>query len=230
MKQNRMTFVAVAATLFLVTMGVPAAMADSVLLTLAAPDSAITPFSGPFGTVFVNLINPTDAQITFTADTSGGFTYMFMDSGAVDVNVNRVFASTFTPKFDSATGPTTGGFSSPSFVGFGSGNVDGFGSFDLTTDMFNGTDHPSTTIMFDILDTGGTWANAAQVLTPDSNNAEIAAHIVVFNSNNVVNGQQLATGFVANTGAFSTPDGGLTLILLGGALVGLETLRRRFRV
>jgi hypothetical protein len=28
----------------------------------------------------------------------------------------------------------------------------------------------------------------------------------------------------------SVPDGGMTLMLLGGALVGLETLRRRYRV
>lgn len=34
------------------------------------------------------------------------------------------------------------------------------------------------------------------------------------------------TGF----GSTSVPDGGATLMLLGGALVGLETLRRRFRV
>jgi hypothetical protein len=34
------------------------------------------------------------------------------------------------------------------------------------------------------------------------------------------------TGF----GSTSVPDGGATLMLLGGALVGLESLRRRFRV
>lgn len=38
-----------------------------------------------------------------------------------------------------------------------------------------------------------------------------------------------------NTGAVdasqaSVPDGGITVMLLGGALVGLETLRRKFRV
>jgi hypothetical protein len=32
------------------------------------------------------------------------------------------------------------------------------------------------------------------------------------------------------TFAVSAPDGGMTIMLLGGALVGLETLRRRFRV
>ena len=30
-------------------------------------------------------------------------------------------------------------------------------------------------------------------------------------------------------GSFAAPDGGMTIMLLGGALVGLETLRRRFR-
>ena len=36
--------------------------------------------------------------------------------------------------------------------------------------------------------------------------------------------------FFVVPGASSVPDGGLTLVLLGGALVGFETLRRKFRV
>lgn len=45
-------------------------------------------------------------------------------------------------------------------------------------------------------------------------------------------GQQFSTPFttagLVNTGF--VPDGGATLMLLGGALVGIEALRRRFRV
>lgn len=36
-------------------------------------------------------------------------------------------------------------------------------------------------------------------------------------------------GVQASTGGYGVPDGGMTLMLLGGALVGLETLRRKFR-
>jgi hypothetical protein len=37
-------------------------------------------------------------------------------------------------------------------------------------------------------------------------------------------------GVQASTEGFGVPDGGMTVMLLGGALVGLETLRRKFRV
>jgi hypothetical protein len=37
-------------------------------------------------------------------------------------------------------------------------------------------------------------------------------------------------GVEASTEGFGVPDGGMTLMLLGSALVGLETLRRKFRV
>jgi hypothetical protein len=173
--------------------------------------------------VTVNLTSATTAQITFNSGSSGGFTYLFIDGGSADVNVN---ATSFTDAFVSATGPATGGFQSPSFVSFGSGQVDGIGNFNLTTTMFNGTDHPSNQIVFNITDTSGQWASAASVLTPSA----AAAHVVVFASNNVVNGQQLATGFVGSAGSPSVPDGGVTLVLLGGVLVGVETLRRKLHV
>jgi hypothetical protein len=35
--------------------------------------------------------------------------------------------------------------------------------------------------------------------------------------------------FETDNHAYAAPDGGMTLMLLGSALVGLETLRRRFR-
>jgi len=35
--------------------------------------------------------------------------------------------------------------------------------------------------------------------------------------------------FETDNHAYAAPDGGLTLMLLGGVLVGLEALRRRFR-
>ena len=53
------------------------------------------------------------------------------------------------------------------------------------------------------------------------------------NTGNVANYDWMTPGTNGSNqyqGLVTVPDGGLTLMLLGGALVGLETLRRRFRV
>ena len=62
------------------------------------------------------------------------------------------------------------------------------------------------------------------------------SHLVLFaHLGNVDSGSlsgDAESGFeeFANVQAASVPDGGVSLMLLGGALVGLETLRRKFRV
>lgn len=42
--------------------------------------------------------------------------------------------------------------------------------------------------------------------------------------------EELAISNITGWGSYSVPDGGMTLMLLGGALIGLEGLRRKFRV
>src|SRR5262249_54919452 len=118
-----------------------------------------------------------------------------------------------------------------SFVNFTSGTEDGFGSVNLQLNMFNGTDHPSNQLVFTVTNTSGTWASASNVLTANSQGTIAAAHIVVFASNNVVNGQQLATGYVANGGAINVPEPGTLALALTGAagfaLAGWRRLRRQ---
>jgi PEP-CTERM motif-containing protein len=214
-----------AASLLVLTLCASRASADTFTSILNTPGSGTGAFPAPFGTVTVNLTSSNMATITFNAGSSGGFTYLFIDGGAADVQVN---AASFTPTFVSATGPSTGGFSSPSFVSFAvnsPSSVDGFGNLNLQTTMFNGTDHPSTQIVFTVTDNSGTWASAANVLTT-LNGVDAAAHVVVFNSNNVVNGQQITTGFVGETPGGVTPEPA-SMLLFGTGLVALGAKFRR---
>jgi hypothetical protein len=212
----------------LVALTTAVAHGDTFTSTITSGNDAISPYPGPYGTVTVDLTSSTTATVTFDSGSSGGFTYLFIDTNAADLNVN---ASTFTATFVSATGPSTGGFASPSFVKFGSGNVDGQGSFNLTTTMFDGTDHASTQIVLDLTNTSGTWASAADVLA--ATGLDAAAHLVVFNSNSVVNGTQLATGFAGESGGSGASSGSLpgpepsSLALIGSGLFGFGALLRR---
>lgn len=211
-----------AALVFLLAAGAPRVLANTMTFPLNIPDSAVSAYPGPYVTVTVDLTTSTTANITFTADSSGGFTYLMIDSSAADVNVH---ATSFTAAFDSATNIyQTNGFSAPtpaSSTPFGSGTVDTFGSFNNTFDLFDGTDHAASSIEYTLTNTGGTWSSAGDVLADNSHDLAGAAHIAVF-SGTPVNGQQLTTGYVAPEPAAITLVG---VVLL--AFIALAVYRRR---
>jgi hypothetical protein len=208
-------------------LGLQQAKADT-SYNLSVGNTAVSPYPAPYGTVNVHLTDSTHATVTFTAGSTGGFTYLFIDGGAAAVNVR---ATTWTIGSFTSVTPATGGFVAQP-AGFpqsgGAGNEDGFASFNQTVNGFDGTDHAMSSISFVLTNTGGTWNNSNLVLIANSQFAAVAAHVVVFNSNNVNNGQQLATGFVAgaNGGTPVVPDGGTTVMLLGLALGALGMVRR----
>jgi MYXO-CTERM domain-containing protein len=78
---------------------------------------------------------------------------------------------------------------------------------------------------------GTTWNTATDVLTANASGAFIGAHIVVFASNNVVNGNQGSTGYAANGGAVSTTPEPSTMAIAGLAALGFigYGLRRRVK-
>jgi hypothetical protein len=219
------TILVLAVGVLMLMLRVPTAWADSLdftsTLEVANCSSATSCLSslttGPYGTVDVHWNSTTSATVTFTA-ASG---YLFGDSSVVDVNVNGTFTAT----------PGTGG---TGFAFAGSGVVDGFGNFNGTFNQHDGFSNAVSTVSFTLTATGSTtWANAASVLVADSLGYDAAAHVFVCTdaactANLMVNGTGL-TGYVGEKTS-SVPDGGMTLMLLGGALVGLETLRRKFRV
>ena len=211
--------------------------ADTFTFNLTSPNFAVSPYPSPYISVTVNRTSTTMATITFSSLTTGGFTYLMQSSGAAAVNVN---ASSWTIDSFSFISASTvypgGGFQTQQgLTNGGAGNEDGFGSFNQTVDAKDGTAQAMTQIMFTLTNTSGGpgWGSVGDVLALNDSihKALAAAHIVVFASNNVVNGQQLATGYVAGNGlsinpVSIVPDGGATVMLLGTALGALGMARR----
>jgi hypothetical protein len=211
-------YTALTAILCAAAFAVQSAKADTIY-TLGNGNSAISGYTGPYAMVDVHLTDSTHATITFTSLTNGGNTYLFGDGGSVGVNVN---ATSWT------LGPITGsnagtGFTPGPYTDGGTGNQDGFGSFNQKINSSDGYTSSADTITFTLTNTSGTWSSSANVLTPNASGYVAAAHIFVTTSPaNAANGA-LATGFAA------VPDGGLTVSLLGIALVAVEALRRKLK-
>jgi len=184
-------------------LGLQHAKADTVDYTLGTTNSPGTLGTGPFGTVHVDLTAGV-ATITFTA-ASG---YLFVDGGAVGVNVN-------------ATAWTIGNFTSNGnpVSDAGAGNEDGFGSFNQKVSQQNSSNGASI-ISFVLTNTSGTWLGAANVLAFNTQKWKVAAHIQIATG---------LTGFAAGPSGGSVPDGGTTVMLLGAALGALGMARRFLR-
>ena len=196
------------------------AKADFISL-LNAGNSAISGFSGPYGTVDIHLVNSTTATATFTSLTNGGFIYLFGDGGSVALNVD---ATTFS--VSNITGSNSGtGFTPGPYTFAGAGQEDGFGSFNLTINSFDGYTHSSDLISFTITNTSGTWSSAADVLTFNASGFDAAAHTFVTSSPADASNTALATGFSAEN-AGGVPDSGATAMLLGIALTAFGAMRR----
>jgi hypothetical protein len=189
------------------------AKADITGFDIGEGNTAISGFPGPYAHVQVNLTDSTHATITFTSLSAAGNIYLMGDGGTVAVNVN---ASSWTIGSFSASNAGTGFTPGPLSDG-GSGNQDGFGSFNQTVNSFDGFTHSSDSISFILTDTGGTWASAANVLTPNANGSEAATHIFVTSSPaNAANGA-LATGFAAVPEPSTLIAGALLLLPFGAS-------------
>jgi hypothetical protein len=176
---------------------------------LTVPNSVTAIGTGPFGDVCVILNTSTSATITFTAATN----YQFGDGSAVGVNISAV---SFTPTFVSETG----GSGNANFANFdlSNANVDGHGTFNLILNNNNfGAAGPADTIVFDVSNDSGTWANAASVLTANGSGNDAVAHVRW-----ALGPENANTGFV--TEVVPEPS---SLMLLCVGVVGLATLRRR---
>ena len=216
---NYITFIGAVCAAF----ALQSAKADIFTSSLNAPNDAISPYTGPYGSVTINLVNSTTATVTFTGATVGGNTFLLGGAQGTDLNVN----GTATASAFSFTQNGTG-FAAPSVQSFGSGQVDGHGDYTLTIDYFDGFAHAFDSVMFTLNATGGTtWGSASDVLTLNADGFDAAAHIFVTSAPaNLANGA-IATGFAGERPG-TVPDGGATVALLGLGLTGVAGLRARF--
>ena len=212
----------------------PRPASADLMFNLTAGNSGLNGYTGPFAQVDVHLTNSTHATISFTSLTNGGNIYLLGDGGSVAVNVNAT-----KWKLGGITGSNAGtGFTPGPWSNTGAGNEDGWGSFNQTIKSFDGFAHSSDTISFDLTDKGGgTWASAADVLTPNAGGYLAAAHIFITSfPANAANGA-LTTGFTTD-GAPDDPTPvpePSSLAILGfaigflGALLGRRVQRRWLR-
>lgn len=206
------------------TWGVGSAMADSITYTIDNPGSALSGFAGPYATATVNLIDSTNATITFNSSTTAGTTFLMGSAQAADVNVN-------------ATSWSVSGLSGTALVGFtngalsdgGSGTVGGFGVFNQTFDNFDGYTHSHNLITFTLTNTSGTWASASNVLVANGQGAYVAIHGIACTAPCDPSAGAIVTGFAANGGAVNTPEPA-SVLLLGAGLTGIGLWGRRKQV
>jgi hypothetical protein len=194
----------------------PVAQADIVDYTFNTPNTALSAFPGPYGTLEVNLTGPSTAEFTFAVKPG----FWLVDGSSADLSIN---ATSFTYQSFSCVAGLPAGCS---FASTGSGTVASFGNFNFTLNMFDGTGNPSTSITFDITNDLGTWASAADVLKINNLGNLAAAHFAVVGSS--CDGG-LCTGFAANTAAVPGPivGAGLPGVLAGfGAAVAWYRKRR----
>ncbi len=179
-------------------------------LFIGSPNPDLSGFLGPYATVNVALNNDgTQATITFTA-----VDYFLMGGAqAAALNVNGEFA---VGPFTAPTGPQLNA-KTPKISMEGIRVVDGFGTFDLVLRDLGGFGSATNTLSFTLTKTTGAWTGASDVLTPNDSGYYAAAHIFVANSDWTNSGV---------TGYATVPDGGMTVSLLGLALVAFGLLLR----
>ena len=205
-----MTKLTLAVAASIVALAVQTSRANSVTYNLDLYNQS--GFTGPFGTVTIDLTSSTTANITFT----GTSAYSFTDGSSAAVNIN---ASSFSYAL----------ISDPFFKQFTSGSADGYGQFNLEIDQDNSSPSDrASSIQFSVTDTSGNWASATDVLALNGTGHDMAAHIYVESTGN-------NTGFASSDGQINSnspppvPDGGSTMIMLGSVMTGLAFMGRKLR-
>jgi hypothetical protein len=212
--------------------------------SISVPNSGISGYTGPYGTLTIALVDAKNATVTLTGLKNGSNYYMFGDGGTLGLNTTGGAASvsgsiSYTQGYadSSATLPTPitsgtqNGFDAPSFQS-DPGNEDGFGSFNFGLKSGAGYKDSVTSLSFTLHNDSATdWTFAdntgTDVLTGNNNGTLAAAHVFVSSTINF--SSAAATGYAANGGSPPPVPAPSTLALAFAGLgaCGFVGLRRR---
>lgn len=211
--------------------------ADSITYVLTQSNLGAS-FTGPFASVTIGWSgnNPSStANVTFESLVSGGNIYLMGDGASVALNVNGPWAidacaiGNNPPDCGAIAGSNSrSGFTPGPYQLLPPGNVSDFGTFDLFVKSFDGFTHSATEISFTLTNTGGNWADAASVLTPNSEGQIAAIHAfacIDAPDPCTSSDDAIKTGYAG--GAVAVPEPA-SLTLLGTGLLGGFLRRRNF--
>jgi hypothetical protein len=191
------------------------------LLSLNAPNSAVSPFTGPYGTVNFVRNSSTSYTVTLTALNNGGKFYLFGDGGTIGVNFNGAVSL-----FGSISHTNPLGGSSPALGG--AGNISDFGNFSFSIDNGQGAANAVDTLTFTVTKDSGSWATDADLLVNNSDGFSVVGHVFVYDNASYNGGTATSTGFAGNgnTGPGPNVPAPPTAILAaaGGLSFGLSGL------
>jgi hypothetical protein len=224
MKRIRFAAVTVMALFLLLTLGAPSALAQFTFTSCHATSGCVP--GDTYGTV--DLTTNANGSITvdvvltggsYFVETGAGADSLFLFNAVSGATVSNMSATFNTTDVTSTLGGLTFTNHSPSTV-MADGTGDWSGSIACTT-LANCNGSSGTQKINDLhfTVTGETYAQLTS-LNDGSN---------IFVTDVAIFGNGANTGDVDVHPLPSVPDGGMTLMLLGGALVCLEGLRRRVR-
>ena len=229
MKRNNMTIAATAvvALLFLLTVGAPHASADTFTFT-SCHITGGCPSTG-FGTV---TLTQSGTSVNFDVvlsngnrfvETGAGGNSLFLFNDALSGSTITNIIATLNGATVTISGGLSGATNQPAIMADGTGTFTAQVFCTVASDCNGGSAPNINDLHFTV-----TNATLLQLETANGNGNLFVADILCgLTQTGCTNG---LTGPVDVSVPPSVPDGGMTLMLLGGALVGLETLRRKFRV
>ncbi len=185
--------------------------------SLTSGNTAISGYSGPYGSVSLTRVGNNDATVQLTAATG----YTFGDGQTLDINLAG--GGTFT--ISSLSGTVVGGGAAVpgNYSVDVAGNVDGFGVFTFRLDTADGFKDSVTSLSFNIHTTSGAWTSESAMLL--SGVPAVAGHVFVLDSTGKA---ALATGFatVPEPTTIIAGIGALGLLLFGAGVHSRRSILR----